>query len=60
MNVDHPGEYYVLIKAKDYHDLVFSFDSVGTRKKFLLKVKNNIKMLHDNHNEKKSTNILLD
>ena len=48
MNVDHPGEYYVLIKAKDYHDLVFSFDSVGTRKKFLLKVKNNIKMLHDN------------
>lgn len=49
MNVDHPGEYYVLIKAKDYHDLVFSFDSVGTRKKFLLKVKISHKILPDSY-----------
>jgi dual oxidase len=40
VNVDHPGEYFILIKAKDFHDLVFSFDSVAARKKFLTKIEN--------------------
>ena len=38
VNVDHPGEYYVVVKAGDFYDLVFSFDSVADRKKFMSKV----------------------
>jgi len=38
VNIDRSDEYLVLIKTKDYHDMVFSFDTSQQRKKFIAKV----------------------